>query len=511
MLITRTPLRITLGGGGTDLPSYYEQFGGMVVSAAISKHIYISVNRTFTDDYFLKYSALERVEKPPEIEHPIIREVLTTPRHRAGRRDRQHRRHPVGHRPGLVGLVHRGLLNAVTPFQRDHVSAADLAARPARSRSAGCTARSASRTSTPRPSAASPASTSTPTAASPPSGSPCRPTALHDLQEHLLMFFTGYSRAADEVLEDQNRRSPPRRPGDAGQPAPHQGARSARPGRARARRHRAFADLMHEHWENKRRRSGSMSNPRIDHLYDVGRANSAPRRQAGGRRGRRVPDVLRGRAAPPARSHARGGSRGAALQLRPRRLGRAGPRVAPCSASSSPGVSGRGCGRSPSRSPRHCCPVAGRPFADWQLGWLADAGVDSVVYCIGHLGDQVREHVGDGARWGLDVAYVDEGAELRGTAGALPWRPSRAFSTSGSWCSTATRGSRPTRPTVFRTAEASGLPALMTVFENHDRWDRSNVVYPDGLVRAVREGAGRAARRDGLDRLRPVGAHASTW
>ena len=64
MLITRTPLRITLGGGGTDLPSYYEQFGGTVVSAAISKHIYISVNRTFTDDYFLKYSALERVEKP---------------------------------------------------------------------------------------------------------------------------------------------------------------------------------------------------------------------------------------------------------------------------------------------------------------------------------------------------------------------------------------------------------------------------------------------------------------
>ena len=77
MLITRTPLRITLGGGGTDLPSYYEQFDGMVVSAAIDKHIYISVNRTFTDDYFLKYSALERVDKPQEIEHPIIREVLS--------------------------------------------------------------------------------------------------------------------------------------------------------------------------------------------------------------------------------------------------------------------------------------------------------------------------------------------------------------------------------------------------------------------------------------------------
>ena len=63
MLITRTPLRISLGGGGTDLPSYYERFGGMLISAAINKYIFIAINRTFTDDYFLKYSALERVSR----------------------------------------------------------------------------------------------------------------------------------------------------------------------------------------------------------------------------------------------------------------------------------------------------------------------------------------------------------------------------------------------------------------------------------------------------------------
>ena len=63
MIITRTPLRIALGGGGTDLPSYYEDFGGLVISAAISKYIFISINRTFTTDYFLKYSALERVDR----------------------------------------------------------------------------------------------------------------------------------------------------------------------------------------------------------------------------------------------------------------------------------------------------------------------------------------------------------------------------------------------------------------------------------------------------------------
>src|SRR5690349_4665144 len=76
MIITRTPLRIALGGGGTDLPSYYQDFGGLVISAAISKYIFISINRTFTTDYFLKYSALERVDRVTDIEHPIVREAL---------------------------------------------------------------------------------------------------------------------------------------------------------------------------------------------------------------------------------------------------------------------------------------------------------------------------------------------------------------------------------------------------------------------------------------------------
>ncbi len=70
-------------------------------------------------------------------------------------------------------------------------------------------------------------------------------------------------------------------------------------------------------------------------------------------------------------------------------------------------------------TPKYLLPVAGRPFADHQLEWLAGAGVESAVLCVGHLGEAIREFVGDGSRWGLDVAYVDEGSELRGTAGAL--------------------------------------------------------------------------------------------
>lgn len=118
MRITRTPLRITLGGGGTDLPSYYERFGGVVLSAAINRYIYVAINRTFTDDYFLKYANLERVQKIEDIEHPIIREAF--------------RLHPIGPSIELVsvadipastglgssGTFTVGLLRAIYAYQR---------------------------------------------------------------------------------------------------------------------------------------------------------------------------------------------------------------------------------------------------------------------------------------------------------------------------------------------------------------------------------------------------------
>ena len=69
--------------------------------------------------------------------------------------------------------------------------------------------------------------------------------------------------------------------------------------------------------------------------------------------------------------------------------------------------------------PKTLLPIAGTPFATWQLSWLARSGIDSVVYCVGHLGQLIRDHVGDGAPWGLSVRFVDEGDHLRGTAGAL--------------------------------------------------------------------------------------------
>ena len=129
MLITRTPLRITLGGGGTDLPSYYEEHGGMVVSAAITQHIYISVNRTFTDDYFLKYCQLERVDRarrhraPDRARGPAAR-TTSGPASRSSRTADI----PSGTGLGSSGSFTVGLLKAVHAMQRNHVSAADLGA-----------------------------------------------------------------------------------------------------------------------------------------------------------------------------------------------------------------------------------------------------------------------------------------------------------------------------------------------------------------------------------------------
>src|SRR5881397_329986 len=76
MIIARSPLRISLGGGGTDLPSYYEQHGGFLIAAAIDKYVYITLHDTFVPDLIVKYSKLERVPSADQLEHPIIREAF---------------------------------------------------------------------------------------------------------------------------------------------------------------------------------------------------------------------------------------------------------------------------------------------------------------------------------------------------------------------------------------------------------------------------------------------------
>jgi MurNAc alpha-1-phosphate uridylyltransferase len=133
-------------------------------------------------------------------------------------------------------------------------------------------------------------------------------------------------------------------------------------------------------------------------------------------------------------------------------------------------------------TPKALLPVLGRPFADWQLRLLASQGAERVLYSIGYRGEMIREFVGDGGRWGLAVAYADEGTELRGTGGALRL----ALDEGALEESFFVLYGDSYLPTDMREVERawgqSPLPALMTLFRNEDRWDRSNAILRDGRV-----------------------------
>jgi D-glycero-alpha-D-manno-heptose-7-phosphate kinase len=275
MIITRTPLRITLGGGGTDLPSYYERFGGTVISAAISKHIYISTNATFTRDYSLKYSAIERVERAADVEHPIMREALLT--HGVEPSVEISSMADIGSGTGLgsSGSFTVGLLNAIYAMKRDHVGAAAIAeeacdieierlGRPVGKQDQYVAAFGGLKTYHFEPDGSvkvCPLQVSEST--------------FHDLEEHLLMFFTGYSRSADKVLEEQRQKS------TSGDSAMIDNLHYVKELGLRSKSAleegdcEGYAALMHEHWEHKKKRSGMMSNPNIDRWYTVGRESGA--------------------------------------------------------------------------------------------------------------------------------------------------------------------------------------------------------------------------------------------
>ncbi|MGD1237800.1 hypothetical protein [Mycobacterium seoulense] len=275
MIITRTPLRITLGGGGTDLPSYYERFGGVVLSAAISKHIYISSNATFTPDYFLKYSALERVERAADIEHPIVREALLAHGIEPSVEIVSMADIPSGTGLGSSGAFTVGLLQAIYAMKRDHVGAAEIAeeacrieierlGRPVGKQDQYVAAFGGLKVYHFKPDGGvkvSPLQISEVT--------------FHDLQDHLLMFFTGYSRAAEKVLEEQRVKS------TAGDSAMIDNLHYVKELGLRSQAAlesgdcECYAELMHEHWEHKKKRSGMMSNPNIDRWYTLGRENGA--------------------------------------------------------------------------------------------------------------------------------------------------------------------------------------------------------------------------------------------
>ena len=132
--------------------------------------------------------------------------------------------------------------------------------------------------------------------------------------------------------------------------------------------------------------------------------------------------------------------------------------------------------------PKAMLPVEGRPFIDHQLAWLGAHGVTEVVLSVGYLGEAIQAHVGDGARYGLSARVVNEGANLRGTAGAVRLAFDEGVLEERFLLTYGDSFLPIDFAAVFRHFEASGAPALMTVYRNQGRWDTSNVIFDGRMV-----------------------------
>src|ERR1035438_693478 len=268
LIITRSPLRISLGGGGTGLPSYYRKYGGFVLSAAINRYVYITINEAFRPRIILKYSKLEDVERWEDIQHPIIREALkltgvTGPYLEIVSLSDI----PAGTGMGSSGSFTTALLCALHTLKRDFVPPRDLAEQACHielkllnepigkqdqyiSAFGGITSfQFLPDDSVVVESLKIPAET------------------LANLEDNLLLFFTGSSRNASDILRDQDSRTKnnntemienlhfTKQLGVESRDALLAGDLSK------------FAELMNVHWEHKKKRSPGMSSGEIDRLY----------------------------------------------------------------------------------------------------------------------------------------------------------------------------------------------------------------------------------------------------
>jgi D-glycero-alpha-D-manno-heptose-7-phosphate kinase len=257
MIIARSPLRITLGGGGTDLPSYYRDHEGFLIAAAIDKYVYVTVMRPFTPGVYLKYSQLEHVEKVSDVCHPIIKETLgmmnlATPQIEITTLADI----PSGTGLGSSGSFITALLKALYAHRKELIhpeQLADLACHIEIDR-LGDFNRDETVTAKPLE---------------------LDMDTMFDLEDNLLLFFTGYSRSAGTILKDQKVRTQASDDEmlknlhvvkDLG----YRSQKALENGNAGE-----FGELMHEHWEHKKRRSGGMSNPQIDEWYELAMKNGA--------------------------------------------------------------------------------------------------------------------------------------------------------------------------------------------------------------------------------------------
>jgi D-glycero-alpha-D-manno-heptose-7-phosphate kinase len=271
VIFSRAPLRISLGGGGTDLPSYYREHGGFLVAGAIDKYIYMLMHTAFQRRYKMKYSETEDVDEISAIEHPILRETLI--RHWRGKplEVASVADVPAGTGMGSSGAFTVSLLKGLAHARRTSITQGALA-------EAACEIEIDV--------LKEPCGKQDPYVAA--HGGICAysfkpdgavtveplelgPETLKALQEQLLLFYTGEARSASSVLTDQDVRT---KVGDAEMLENlHRTKEIGRQSRDMLVQGDlfAYAELMHEHWQNKRRRSPGMANDRIDDLYTLAR------------------------------------------------------------------------------------------------------------------------------------------------------------------------------------------------------------------------------------------------
>ncbi len=276
MIITRSPLRITLGGGGTDLPSYYRNYGGFVIAAAIDKYVYVNVMRPFTRGIFLKYSRLEHVEQLDEVQHPILREAIRMLDFKTPQIEITTLADiPAGTGLGSSGSFTTALLKALYAHRRRLLHTGELARL-------ACDIE-ISRLGEPvgkQDQYISAYGGLTCVRFHADDGVKAWPLAvsmetLFDLEDNLLLFFTGYSRSASSILKDQNVRSQ-QSDQEMLQNLHYVKELGLRTQQALEAGHTGeFGEILHEHWLHKRKRSSGMSNPQIDEWYELGRANGA--------------------------------------------------------------------------------------------------------------------------------------------------------------------------------------------------------------------------------------------
>jgi D-glycero-alpha-D-manno-heptose-7-phosphate kinase len=275
MIITRSPLRISLGGGGTDLPSYYKDHGGFVLAAAIDKHVYITVHEPFTNQIILKYSQMEVVQPGDEIKHPIVREALKLVGVDGRIEIASMSDIPAGTGLGSSGSFTTALLRALHELRNDsprpemlaeqacHLEM-DLLKEPIGKQDQYISAFGGITAFTFHPDGQVEAARLK-----------LAPETLANLEDNLMLFFTGFTRSASGILRDQDERSKKSDQAMLDNLSFIKQLGYESKAALEADNLNEFAHLMNVHWEHKRRRSPDMTNQTIDDYYCLARKSGA--------------------------------------------------------------------------------------------------------------------------------------------------------------------------------------------------------------------------------------------